>query len=403
MKLAYLVSQYPAANHTYILREVTRLRRVGFEIDVISIRPDDRSPGHVTAVEREERERTFAVKSLSVPAVLASHARVAFRRPGGYLGGLALALRLARLDLRQAVYNLAYFAQAVVAGERLEALGHVRVHTHYASTVCLLMVRVFPLSMSATIHGSAEFINPAKQWLREKVSASRVVCAISSYGRSQLMYNSSPADWGKIVVTPLGIDPVMALPRERARTGGPFVVACVAQLQPAKGLHLLLDAVHRVVATGHDVRLRLVGDGSERATLQAAAERLGIADRVAFEGWMNQEGVNAVYASSDAFVLASFAEGIPVVLMEAMSHALPCVATRITGIPELMRDEKEGLLVTPADVDDLALALRRLAEDSALCVRLGAAARARVLERYDLERNVDALAAVFRHAYGEVP
>jgi glycosyltransferase involved in cell wall biosynthesis len=335
-----------------------------------------------------------------VPHLLAVNLRVALTRPVGYLRGLALAMRLARLDARQIVYNAAYFAQAMVAGHRLTALGHTRVHTHYASTVCLLMSRVFPISFSATIHGPAEFIDPATQWLREKSRAARFLTAISSYGRSQLMYNSAPADWNKFSVLPLGIDPSAVAPSPRERGDGPFVVACVGRLEPVKGHHLLLEALAALVASGRDIVLRLVGDGSDRASLEAHAQRLGLGARVAFEGWKNQEEVNAVYASSDAFVLASFAEGVPVVLMEAMSHELPCIATRITGIPELIRDDREGLLVTPSDAEDLAQAIARLADDPALCRRLGAAARVRVLDRYDLGKNVDALAEVFRRAYG---
>lgn len=116
---------------------------------------------------------------------------------------------------------------------------------------------------------------------------------------------------------------------------------------------------------------------------------------------MNQDRIRALYGTADVFALASFAEGIPVVLMEAMAMEIPCVTTFITGIPELIRDGVDGLLVAPSDEEALAGALARLMDDPALRRTLGPAGRRRVAERYELTRNVEVLAKVFQKRLGE--
>jgi glycosyltransferase involved in cell wall biosynthesis len=117
---------------------------------------------------------------------------------------------------------------------------------------------------------------------------------------------------------------------------------------------------------------------------------------VIVEGWKNQTEVRELYRRADIFALASFAEGVPVVLMEAMAMQLPCVATRITGIPELIRDGIDGLLVTPSDAAELAVAIARLIDDPGLRRRLAAAGRVRVEEKYHLATNVARLGEIFR-------
>jgi len=155
-------------------------------------------------------------------------------------------------------------------------------------------------------------------------------------------------------------------------------------------------AVDRLARAGRAVRLRVVGDGPDRAALEHDVAARGLAGHVVFEGAVNQDRIRALYAQADAFALASFAEGIPVVLMEAMAMEIPCVTTCITGIPELVRDGIDGLLVAPSDDEALAAALGRLMDDAALRRRLGEAGRRRVEEKYDLSRNTDRLAEIFR-------
>ena len=143
------------------------------------------------------------------------------------------------------------------------------------------------------------------------------------------------------------------------------------------------------------MRLRLVGDGPDDASLRASADRLAHPETVIFEGAVNQDRIRTIYATADVFCLPSFAEGLPVVLMEAMSMRIPCVSTSIAGIPELIRNEIDGLLVPAADLEALVGALARLMDDGALRDRLARAGRARILEHYDLGHNVKTLSQIF--------
>ena len=140
----------------------------------------------------------------------------------------------------------------------------------------------------------------------------------------------------------------------------------------------------------------MVGDGPDRSSLEAEAARLGLVSQVHFAGAVNQDAIRRFYAHADAFVLPSFAEGLPVVLMEAMAMGIPCITTSITGVPELIDNGESGLLVPASDVDGLAAAIIRLMDDPALCQRLSERGREKVLTDYVLRVNSGRLGEIFR-------
>jgi glycosyltransferase involved in cell wall biosynthesis len=154
--------------------------------------------------------------------------------------------------------------------------------------------------------------------------------------------------------------------------------------------------VKRLISENRAIRLRLLGEGPERASLEKRIERENLTGHVILEGAVNQDRIPGFIKEAHVFALASFAEGIPVALMEAMAAEIPCVSTVIAGIPELIRDGIDGLLVFPSDDEALAAAFRRLMDEPELSRRLGKAGRLRVMERYNLEQNVNALAEVYR-------
>jgi len=396
IRIAYLVSQYPAANHTYILREVRELRNAGIDAVVVSIRPADRPAKAMTAEEKEEWSRTFVVVSAGFWRWAAAHVQTLTKRPAGYLRGLASAVRLAGWKPRRVLFHLFYFGEAVVAGHWMMEQGLEHFHVHFSSTVGLLNTRVFPVSMSITIHGPAEFDDPAGFQMVEKLRAALFVCTISEYGRSQLKKHTPSEEWEKIEVAPLGVDASTFAARPFRENPSPFQILSVGKLTPQKGHHVLIEAIDILLRQGRDVRLGLVGEGPERPHVEREVASRELSQRVTMEGWRNQDEVRAMYAQTDVFALASFAEGVPVVLMEAMAMEIPCVATRITGIPELIRDGTDGLLVEPSDAAQLAEAIGRLMDHPALRLRLGRSARQRVLEKYDLKRNTATLASIFR-------
>jgi colanic acid/amylovoran biosynthesis glycosyltransferase len=390
LRIAYLLSQYPAVNHVFMLREVRFLRQLGIDIQVASIRNPDRNPTRMTTAEQEEARSTYYVKSSGLFRVVAAHAHTFISRPSHYIRGLAGALRDDKL------YGLFYFAEAVAVGHWMRGHGLSHVHSHFASTVGVLVRRIFPVTLSITFHGPAEFQDPAGSRLAQKVEACLFCCAISQYGVSQLMYACGHPEWPKVELTPLGVDPTGFPPRPFRANPSPFQIICVGRLAPVKGQHLLIDAMATLIQEGRHIRLRFAGDGPDRAGLQRDVESRGLADAISFAGNVNQDNLLDLYRESDALVLSSFAEGLPVVLMEAMAMEIPCVAPWVNGIPEIITHETDGLLVPPGDAEALTRAISRLMDDAVFRRTLGQNALQKILEKFDLRRNTEHLAHVFR-------
>jgi colanic acid/amylovoran biosynthesis glycosyltransferase len=398
MKLGYLISQYPALSHTFILREVLALRRHGVDVRVVSVRRCDRPIAELTADEAEEAKRTFSVMSAGSVNALLANIRVFCRHPLGYLRGLLYAWTLSRGTPTLLVMYSVYFLEAVVAGDYFERQRVTDIHTHFSSTVLLILARIFRVRYSLTLHGSGEFVDVVGFHLAKKVAGANFVTTVGQYGLSQVMNASDPAHWHKVVVLPLGVD-VDAFHRRKASQrdlGEPFKLLSVGRLAAPKGYPILIEAVVVLRGRGRNVRLTLVGEGAERLTLEKLIALRDLGDCVRLAGACNHDRLAVYYESSDAFVLSSFLESAPVVLMEAMAMELPCVATWITGIPEIIENDVEGLLVPPASASAIADAVERLMEDPERAQRLATAARRKVLAKYHLGRNVERLAEEFR-------
>jgi len=305
-----------------------------------------------------------------------------------------MAVRCSGGSIPQLLRNVRDFGEAIAAGcwARREGVEHL--HAHFATFTALLVNRVFAIPFSLTIHGPAEFINPADQGLREKLRNASFVIAISYYGASQIMLFSDTADWRKVRVVHLGIDPEdFPFPNQTYRTG-PFRIISVGRLAPVKGHAILLEAFALVRNRFPDTELTIIGVGPEMAPLQQLARELALP--VEFTGGMPNESVRERVLQSHCFALASFAEGVPVVLMEAMALGIPCVATRVMGVPELIEHGEEGLLVSPGNPAALAEAIERLIENPQLSSQFRVAARAKVLRDYDLNKNIPALLTQFQ-------
>jgi glycosyltransferase involved in cell wall biosynthesis len=399
MKLGYLLSQYPTAGHTFMLREVVRLRSLGWSVEVVAVRPP--GPGAtLSPVEADEVGRTFYITRAGVRVVLAAQVATFFETPSRYVATWWRAIRMADWHPAKILSHTAYFMEAVVAGRHLRARGVEHVHTHFSSTVGFLVQSLFPLTLSITFHGPDEFENPAGFRLGAKVDASRFLVAISRFARSQIIRYAPGVDPDAIHVVPLGVDVSRLTPIEPRTGPGTFRLVTAGRLAPVKGHRILFEALAELRRTHPDVVLHVAGDGPERERLREAVRALGLADHVVFEGLLDQSALEALYRTADAFVLSSFAEGVPVVLMEAMAMQIPCVSTWVNGVPELIEHERDGLLVPPGDAASLATALARLMDDEGLRSRLGRAARAKVEQAYDVDANVRRLAAVFARRLG---
>ena len=400
-RIAYLASEYPATSHTFILREVIGLREHGFDIATASINPDRRPATRITPEERAERDSTYVVKCQGLPGAIAAHAWALVRHSSGYWRGLGAAIGRSSSP-RTLAWSIFHFTEALILGRWMRGRGITHLHVHFATaaaSVASLARRTLPITLSMTVHGPDEFANVRAEHFSEKVAAADFVVCISHFARGQAMNHSAASHWNKLSVVRLGIIPADHAAASRCDTAdGRFTLLCVGRLTPAKGQHLLIEAMRRIVAAGRDdIELILAGDGPDADSLRTQSAACGLAKHVRFTGALNRDEVRDLYANADAFVLPSFAEGIPVVLMEAMASGLPCLTTRIAGIPELIEDGRDGMLVPASDVDALVERILALADDAPLRARLGEAARRRVAAEYDLDQNIGRLATLFRN------
>jgi colanic acid/amylovoran biosynthesis glycosyltransferase len=403
-RMGYLISRYPAVSHTFILREVERLRQLNFEIGVASINPPDRACADMTEAELNENRRTYYVKQHGIWGALMGHL-MGLIRPAAYLRGLGFSMRLGGWNLKSVLYGFFYFTEALMIARWMRNNRYSHLHVHFATAaanVGLVLRSFHPCTLSFTVHGPDEFYDAKGQLLREKIAAVDFLVCIGRFARSQMMQLSPGNQWHKFEVCPLGVDPDLFVPSRQKGSEEPFSILCVGRLTPAKGQRVLIEACRLMRDKGRDFRLVMVGAGPDENDLKALVNESGMQELVEFTGPLNQDQVIACYAEADAFALPSFAEGIPVVLMEAMASAVPCVTTRITGIPELIRDGIDGLLVTPSDAAELAEALMALMDDPELRKDLAREGREKVLAEYHLNHNVDRLAETFLRRFWEM-
>ncbi len=390
MKLGYLINTYPRASHSFIRREVQALERLGWDVHRFAMRSAHREL--VDPADIAEDARTEHVLKAGSWAVIKTAFNWMIRRPGRAWAAWRLALRCgARGNDR--LRHLIYLVEAAVVAQRCYDLRIPHLHAHFgtnSTAVAMLAQALGGPSYSFTTHGPEEFDAPVALSLGEKVHRAAFAVAISSYGRSQLCRWAPQDDWDRIHVVHCGIEPWRFPDPLPLPSGGPHLVA-VGRLVEQKGFALLLAAMAEVTPGLPGLRLTLVGDGPLRGALMAQSARLHLQDHVTFAGWQDESGVRAALAAATALILPSFAEGLPVVVMEAMAAGRPVIATAIAGLPELVAPDA-GWLVPAGDAAALADAIRTLAATPPeTLATMGHAARARVLARHDINAQAEKL------------
>ena len=394
LRLAYLVSQYPATSHTFISREVAALRRLGVEVDTFSIRPPAASEVQEDA-SRGEAENTFTVLNQPATAIIGAHLGTLATRPAAYFRTIGRALRHRPPGVRGLALSMAHFAEAVLLARELKRRNIGRLHNHFANsgaTVGYLAAGLADMPWSFTMHGISETDYPAGLLLGRKIEAADFVACVSYFGRAQAMRLVAPEHWSKIHVVRCGLQ-LGLLPQHAA---GPVKqIIAVGRLSPEKGQAGLLEAFATLVRDRPGLELVIVGDGPEGDQLRQWAHQLGINDHVIFVGRCGERETLERIAKADVLVLASLMEGLPIVLMEAMAMGTAVIASRVAGIPELVKDGENGVLFTPSDWDDLAACMRRMASDDALRERLATTARAAVASEFDIDKSAEQLVRLF--------
>jgi colanic acid/amylovoran biosynthesis glycosyltransferase len=391
-RVAYLLNQYPMVSQTFIRREIRELERQGFIVERMAVRGWD--VDLVDADDLQERSRTRYLLRGGMVQLLLSVAKVALRRPLPFARACLAALRLSRSADRPLPYHAAYLAEACLAFEWLQASKCDHVHAHFGTNsaeVALLTHILGGPPYSFTVHGPDEFDRGVYLHLDEKIKRSKFVVAVNSFCRSQMFRRVDRSSWPKIKVVHCGLDQDYTdTPATEPRQPPQFV--CVGRLSEQKGQLLLLEAFHRIAGT-FDCHLVLAGDGEMRRELEERIRTLGLQARVTITGWLTGDEVRRAIQGARVFVLPSFAESLPVVIMEAMALRRPVISTYVAGIPELVLPGATGWLVPAGSVDQLAAAMAEsLTLPAEAMARMGEAGRKRVVERHSIEQEARKLA-----------
>lgn len=393
MRIAYLVSAYPAVSHTFIRREVEAIRRRGGEVCTFSVRRTDPSALQFES-DREEAKRTAAILPIDPFSLVVDHLWGLVRRPGAYLKMFLLSRQHRLPGLRGWLWAGFHFVEAVRLARMLDRAEVSHLHSHFANpgaTVGMLAASFLGLRWSVTLHGRADFSYPAVALLGDKIRRADFVTCVSHFGRaSALSYSDPDVPDGKIFVVRCGLD-ARTLPtvrREAASEGRRLRVLSVGRLSLEKAQVGLVEAIAILIRRGLDVELEIVGEGPERGRLEERIRSLGLDERCRLSGAMSESAVFERLQSADVFALSSLIEGLPVSLMEAMALGVPVVAPRLAGIPELVEEGQTGLLFHPADWEGLAECLTRLLEDAPLRSKLVENAIEKVAREYDVDRAV---------------
>lgn len=397
--LTYLVTEYPKVSHSFIRREIHALERHGFAVQRLSVRGWD--AGLVDPADIEERARTCYILKAGMGRLLAAGARLALLSPARFLSALVLSVRMSRGAQRSLAYHLAYLLEACWAVPRIRRHGARHLHAHFGTNsaqVAMLVHELCGIPYSFTAHGPDEFDMPKSIGLGEKIRRCAFAVAVSAYGRSQMLRWVGQEHWSKVKVVHCGIErsfhdvapvPVPEAPR----------LVCVGRLTPQKGQLLLVEAAALLVRAGLEFEIVLAGDGEMRPQVEAAIARHGLGNRIRITGWIDGDQVRREMQAARALVLPSFAEGLPVVIMEAMALRRPVITTYVAGIPELVVPEETGWLVPAGSVADLVQAMKScLSTPLAAMDDMGGQARARVLQRHDVDREALKLAVLFEES-----
>lgn len=397
MTIAYLVNQYPKVSHSFIRREIAGVEACGIQVARFSIRSCGAEL--VDEVDKQELEKTRIVLGVGKIGLLLALIGVAITRPMRFLSALKLMFQVGWSSERGVLRHLAYLAEACVLLGWFADSGVVQVHAHFgtnSTTVAMLCHALGGPPYSFTVHGPEEFDKAQAIALEEKIKRAAFVIAISSFGKSQLYRWCEHEQWSKIHEVHCGVDELFLTKHHTPVPDVPQLV-CVGRLCEQKGHLLLVAAASQLLAEGLPFMLVLVGDGPLRTEIEIMITKLGLQDHISITGWASNNDVQQQILASRAMVLPSFAEGLPVVVMEALALSRPVISTYVAGIPELVESGVCGWLVPPGSIEALTTAMRAALQCSVEKLeQMGQVGALSVAQRHDAAIEASKLAALFR-------
>jgi len=396
VRLAYFTNTYPRATDTFIRREVIGLRERGLDVLTFSVRKTG-IEHDVDAEVISEKQNTHYLLPCSPITLIKCHLQAIFSEPKAYFTTLWLGLKTSRPGLKGHALQLIYFIEAILLASLVKEHKVEHLHNHLgdnSGTVTLLAAKFAGITYSISIHGPHIFFDGLHWALDVKTANSSFISCIGHFCTSQMMLYTNKQDWNKFKIIRCGIDPEQFKYREPSKNIKKLVY--VGRLSAEKGVPVLFDSLQLLQSKEYDFELTLLGDGDDRKRLEAAAIEYGINNKVNFAGFVDQKTIADTLQSSDIFVLPSFAEGIPVALMEAMAMGVPVIATYVGGIAELVIDKITGQMVYPSDKEGLANAIAYYIDNPDKCKEISKRAREKVVSEFNIDNQVDKLAHLLK-------
>lgn len=392
MRIAYFINTYPKVSHSFIRREIHALEARGHMILRFSA---DRSPEPLPDPDdQRELARTFVMLDQGLAGLGGSLVRVALHRPAGFVRVLREAWRSAWRGRSGWLKTCGYIVEACVLYEEVTRERVEHVHAHFGTSPALVAMLCHTLGgppFSFTVHGPEEFDHPIALDLANKVAHATFVFGVSRFGCGQLMRWVDPKHGSKIRRIPCGLDAAF-LTSDPTDVPEVLRFVFVGRLCAQKGPLVLLQAAARLAARGESFTIQMVGDGPMRRRVESTIEALRLQDHVELLGWADGAKIRRLIDGARALVLPSLAEGLPVVLMEALARCRPVITTWVAGIPELVGHDVHGWLVPPGDEEALANAMHdALHQAPEQLTAMGRRGRAHLEVEHDIHRTAQLL------------
>ncbi len=397
--LGYVVSTWPRLSQTFVLNEILALERRGLPVRIFSVKDPGREPTHATLANVRAPVAYLSFRRRRL-AILVANARIAREGPGRYVQTLFRALRYGRRAIVRCFFQAGYLADLI----RRDPVSHL--HAHFATAPALVAMFTHDLvrvPYTFTAHARDIYVDTPPELLRAEAQRARAVITCTEYNRQYLSGQIGSASSDKLRCIYHGLDlSQFQFTWPRASDPGTPVILSVARLVEKKGLGDLIMAADILRRRGRGFQVEIIGSGPQRQVLENQVTRLGLNDRVRLVGAQSHDMVCRAYQRASIFVLPCVVagdgdrDGIPNVLLEAMGSGIPVVSTPVSGIPELIESERDGLLVPPNDPASLADALDRLLTSAELRERLGRAARAEIEAHFSIDRSSTQLLALFQ-------
>lgn len=390
--VGYVLRKFPVLSETFILNEMLELEAQGVRLEIFTLRPTN-DPRFHEDLSRLQARITYVPGPDDLTRLVRHHGRLSRQQRQEYLRTLGFAASRFRPAL------LWRFLQAGFIANEAKRLRVTHLHAQFANhptTVAMLAARMAGIPFSFTAHAMDIFkAQVDRQVLARKIEAARFVATVSEFNQRYLEEIAGPAG-AKVRLVPNGINLARFAPNGTP-PATPFRLLCVARLVEKKGHGVLLEACRLLKERGVEFQCDLVGKGGLRPQLEAQIRRDGLQDRVRLLGPAIQGEVLAHYHRAHLYVLPCLVaadgnrDGLPVSLVEALACGLPVVSTPVTGIPEVVRDGENGLMVPSNDPVALADAIAGLIQDRTRYEALRRGARPSVASRFDHHQTAAAL------------